>query len=78
MFNKKPDREMYFPESLFFAKENIYGSENKLYTLDEAQKKFEKGKRYSLEEIEKAFDKNYARFKNFELEFFKSKFKSLI
>lgn len=75
MFNKKPDREMYFPESLFFAKENIYGSENKLYTLDEAQKKFEKGKRYSLEEIEKAFDKNYARFKNFELEFFKSKFK---
>ena len=75
MFNKKPDREMYFPESLFFAKENIYGSENKLYTLDEAQKKFEKGKQYSLEEIEKAFDKNYSRFKNFELEFFKSKFK---
>ena len=75
MFNKKPNREMYFPESFFFAKENIYGSESKLYTLDESQKKFEKGKQYSLEEIERAYNKKYGNFNEHDLKLFNSKFR---
>ena len=75
MFNKKPNREMYFPESIFFSKEDIYRAEGTLFTMGEIQKKFEKGGQYTLVEIEKAYNKKYENFKDQDLEIFNSKFK---
>ena len=75
MFNKKPNKAMYFPESVFFAKENIYGAESKLFTLEEAQKKFEKSKQYTLLDIEKEYGKKYENFDMLDLKILNSKFR---
>lgn len=75
MFNKKPNKAMYFPESLFFAKENLYGSDKKLFALDNAQLKFEKSNQYTLEEIEKVIGRKYDNFSESDLEVLNSKFK---
>lgn len=75
MFNKKPNKAMYFPESVFFAKENIYGAESKLFTMEEAQKKFEKSNQYTLLEIEREYGKKYANFDMSDLKILNSKFR---
>lgn len=74
MFNKKPDKALYFAESLFFAKTNLYNSNNALFELDEANKKFEKGKQYTLAEIENGFNKKYEGFQKEDIECLNKKF----
>ena len=75
MFNKKPDKAMYFPESVFFAKDDIYRVGSTLFTMEEIQKVFERGGQYTLVEIEKAYNKKYEKFKEYDLEIFNSKFR---
>ena len=75
MFNKKPRKAMYFPESVFFAKDNIYRAESNLFAIGEIQKEFEKSGQYTLLEIERSYNKKYANFNEHDLKLFNSKFR---